>query len=77
MSIQTQAAAQTELDEVWYPARARLAEGKSFTFATENGTRTITEQDMKEVRTTITLLERRATTATGQRHNVMLPNFNH
>ena len=76
MGIQSKAAAQTMLDK-YYQAQLEVADGKSFTFATENGTRTLTSQDLPEIRKQITLLERRVTAPSGQTHNVALANFNH
>ena len=60
----------------YYEAELAVAEGKGFTFATENGTRQVTMQDLPEIRKTIALLERRVTTRSGQTHNVALANFN-
>lgn len=76
MAIQSKTAAQTMLDK-YYQAQLDVAEGKSFTFATENGTRTLTSQDLPEIRKQIALLERRVTTPDGQTHNILLANFNH
>ena len=76
MGIQSKAAAQTMLDK-YYEAQLEVADGKSFTFATENGTRTMTSQDLPEIRKQITLLERRVTAPGGQTHNITLANFNH
>ncbi len=75
MSIQSKAAAQVMLDK-YYEAELAVAEGKAFTFATENGTRQVTAQDLPEIRKTIAILERRVTTPSGQTHNVALANFN-
>ncbi len=76
MGIQSKTAAQKGLDKA-YEARDAIVDGKSFTFATENGTRTLTSQDLPEIRKQITLLERRVTAPDGQTHNVALANFNH
>ena len=61
----------------YYEAQLRIADGKSFQFSTENGTRVLTELDLPWVRDQITLLERRVTARTGQQHNVAVANFNH
>lgn len=76
MGIQSQAAAQAMLDQ-YYAAQLRIAEGKSFQFSTENGTRALTEQDGPWIQKQITLLERRVTARKGQQHNVAVANFNH
>ena len=76
MGIQSQAAAQIMLD-AYYEAQLRVVEGKTFTFSTENGTRSLTEQDLPEIRTQIALLERRVTARPGTQHNVGVANFNH
>lgn len=61
----------------YYQAQLEVADGKSFTFATENGTRTLTSQDLPMIQKQITLLERRVTAPSGQTHNFALANFNH
>ncbi len=61
----------------YYEAQLRIADGKSFQFSTENGTRTLTELDLPWVQKQITLLERRVTARHGQQHNVAVANFNH
>lgn len=76
MGIQSKAAAQTRLDKA-YEARDAILEGKSFTFATENGTRTVTSQDGPWLDKYITRLERIVTAPGGQTHNILLANFNH
>ncbi len=76
MAIQSKAAAQIMLDK-YYEAELAVAEGKGFTFATENGTRQVTMQDLPEIRKTITILERRVMNTSGQKHAVTLANFNH
>ena len=48
MAIQSKAAAQVMLDK-YYEAQLALAEGKSFTFATENGTRSMTQSDLPDI----------------------------
>lgn len=60
-----------------YEARDAIVDGKTFTFATENGTRQLTSQDGPWLDKYITRLERRVTTPEGQKHNVTLANFNH
>ncbi len=76
MGIQTKAAAQVMLDK-YYEAQLRIADGKSFQFSTENGTRVLTETDLPWVQKQITLLERRVTARDGHTHNVAVANFNH
>ncbi len=76
MAIQTKAAAQVALDKA-YAAREAIVDGKSFTFATENGTRQLTSQDGPWLDKYITRLERRVMNTSGQKHAVTLPNFNH
>ena len=61
----------------YYQAQLEVADGKSFTFATENGTRTLTSQDLPMIQKQIRLLERRVTAPSGQTHNFALANFNH
>lgn len=58
-------------------ALLRITDGKAATFASENGTRSVTEVDAPELRRTIQLLERESHTAGRAQHNVLLPNFNH
>lgn len=60
-----------------YEARDGLLEGKTFTFSTENGTRQLTTQDGPWLDKYIARLERRASTRSGQTHNVGVANFNH
>ncbi len=76
MGIQTKAAAQAMLDK-YYQALEDLAEGKSFTMATEAGTRVLTQFDIPMVNDQITRLERRVTTPDGMTHNFSVANFNH
>jgi len=76
MAIQTKANAQVELDK-WYAARSALAAGKSFTMATESGTRVLTAVDLGEVNSHITRLERVVTNPGNRPHNHAVANFNH
>lgn len=76
MAFQSKAATQIALD-AYYQAELRCAEGKTFTFSTENGARVYTEQDLPEIRQQITILQRRLTARSGQQHNVAVANFNH
>lgn len=76
MGIQTKSEAQTALDAA-YQAREALIDGKSFTFATENGTRQLTSQDGPWLDKYIGRLERRVNNPAGAQHSVTLANFNH
>lgn len=73
--MQTKAQARTELN-LYYKARASIAEGKSFTFANEAGTRVMTHENLPYINDQITRLERRVSTPEGQTHNVAVANFN-
>lgn len=65
-----------ELLKTYYQALEEIAEGKSVTFATENGTRTMTHENLKELRNMITILERRYTNSSGAQHNTARANLN-
>lgn len=75
MSFQTKAQARAELEK-YYEARAAIAEGKSYTFANEAGTRVLSHENLPLINDQITRLERRVTTPEGRTHNVAVANFN-
>jgi hypothetical protein len=60
----------------YYEALERVADGKSATLATENGTRTYTEHDIDALQRQITILERRLSTPSGRTHNAAVANMN-
>ena len=68
MSGQTIAQAQAMLDK-YYEAQTAIADGKSFTFATENGSRQMTAENLGEIRRQIQILERRVSAGSGRNHN--------
>ena len=61
----------------YYQAQVLCADGKSFTMATENGTRVLTNQDLPDINMQIRLLERQLSNTAGTTHNVAVANFNH
>lgn len=68
---------QTELD-AWYAARLAATNGKSVTISTSAGSRTVSQYDLDEINSTISLLERELTAAqTGRRHDFAVANFDH
>lgn len=68
---------QTELD-AWYAARLAATNGKSITISTSAGSRTVSQFDLEEINKTISqLLRELNATASGQRHDFAVANFNH
>lgn len=75
MTYMTKARAAALLEK-YYAALEQIAEGKSVTFATENGNRTLTHENLSEIRRQITVLERRVTNKSGAQHNTARANLN-
>ena len=75
VSVQTREEARAEL-QLWYEARRMLAGGKSFSYTTEAGSRTLTAVDLQEVNEHIDRLERKVSCPSGQTHNFAVANFN-
>ncbi len=74
----TATAIQTELD-VWYAARTATAAGKSITIATSAGSRTLSQHDLMDINSTISMLERElmgANSANQGVHNFAVANMN-
>ena len=68
---------QAELD-VWYAARTAAAAGKSITIATSAGSRTLSQHDLKDINSTISMLERELMAANNANqgvHNFAVANF--
>lgn len=63
---------QTELG-VWYLARTAAASGKSITIATSAGSRTLSQHDLMDINSTISMLERELMGANNA--NVGVHNF--
>ena len=77
---QTQTQITTELN-VWYAARTAAAAGSSITIATSAGSRTLSSQDLTEINSMITQLERELASSKGAQpakvHNFAVANFDH
>lgn len=75
MAVLTKARAQALLEK-YYQALENIADGKSFTMASESGTRQLTENSIPEIKDEITRLQRIVTNTSGMTHNIALVNFN-
>ena len=75
MTYMTKARTATLLEK-YYRALEEIAAGKSVTFTTENGSRTLTHENLPEIRRQITVLERRVTNKSEAQHNTARANLN-
>ncbi len=69
---------QTDLD-AWYKARTAAANGRQVSFTTANGSRSWLSQDLGDINSMITLLEREMSQALSTRrgaHNFSVANLN-